>query len=119
MRYLFSQGYFRNQELDGHYQAVWVMPSRARQHWERQMRTSYADLSEEEKETNRLEADRMMEEFDRIRGSQQPLPLPLVTNEELETLLSSAKGMRKADRDTMYEVLVFVRGMYERERAAR
>jgi hypothetical protein len=46
-------------------------------------------------------------------------PTPLITNKQLQTLLSRAKGMSKDNRDTMWEALVFVRGTYERERAAR
>jgi len=41
---------------------------------------------------------------------------PLITNKQLQTLLSRAKGMSKAHQDTMWEALVFVRGTYERER---
>ena len=43
---------------------------------------------------------------------------PLITNEQLKTLLARAKGMSKDNRDTMWEALVFVRGTYERERIA-
>ena len=53
-------------------------------------------------------------------------PAPLVTNKQMQTLLSRAKGMSKANRDTprrsapagqaKWEALVFVRGTYERER---
>ena len=44
---------------------------------------------------------------------------PLVTNEQLETLLSRATGLSQTQRNTMYEALVFVRRTYERERAAQ
>jgi hypothetical protein len=42
---------------------------------------------------------------------------PLITNKELQALLSRAKGMSQDNRDTMWEALIFVRGTYERERA--
>lgn len=52
--------------------------------------------------------------------SQPGSPLgALITNKQLQTLLSRAKGMSKDNRDTMWEALVFVRGTYERERGAQ
>jgi hypothetical protein len=43
---------------------------------------------------------------------------PLITNKQLRALLARANGMSKANQDTMWEALVFVRGIYERERIA-
>jgi cell division protein FtsB len=43
----------------------------------------------------------------------------MITNKQLQALLSRAKGMSKTHRDTMWEALIFVRGTYERERSAR
>ena len=60
MKYLFSKGYFRNMKLDGTMQCVWIMPSEFRERWERQMNTDYEQLPEEEKDSDRAEADRMI-----------------------------------------------------------
>ena len=53
MEYLFSKGTFNP---DG----TWTMPAWAVTRWARQMTTSYADLSEEEKENDRREADMLL-----------------------------------------------------------
>lgn len=54
MKYLFSKGEFM--DIDG----TWVMPEQFVQQWMRQMNTSYEDLPESEKESGRVEADKMM-----------------------------------------------------------
>ena len=56
MVYLFSKGKFNN---DG----TWTMPVWAVDRWTRQMRTLYADLPTEEKDTDRKEADKFLEIF--------------------------------------------------------
>lgn len=56
MHYLFSKGEFNN---DG----TWTMPVWAVDRWTRQMRTLYADLPTEEKDTDRKEADKFLEIF--------------------------------------------------------
>lgn len=43
-----------------------VIPRWAYERWQRQMNTPYADLPESEKESDRLEADRMLEVLDRV-----------------------------------------------------
>lgn len=53
MTYMFSKGEF----ADG----FWVMPEWAVNRWRRQMNTLYADLPEDEKESDRAEADKMIE----------------------------------------------------------
>lgn len=53
MRYLFSKGTFND---DG----TWTMPKWAVEHWQRQMNTPYAELSESEKESDRKEADKTL-----------------------------------------------------------
>ena len=72
MQYMFDQGHFRTVDKDdagtpGVPTKIWVMPDWAADRWTRQMNTPYAELSDSEKESDRHEADRMLEVFDRIR----------------------------------------------------
>ena len=53
MKYLFSKGEFN---VDG----TWTMPKWAVERWTRQMNTDYKSLSEEEKDSDRREADGML-----------------------------------------------------------
>lgn len=53
MRYLFDNGIFNN---DG----TWTMPAWAVERWGRQMRTPYSELSEDERNSDRNEADKML-----------------------------------------------------------
>ena len=53
MRYLFSKGKFNK---DG----TWTMPNWAVERWTRQMNTEYKDLLEEEKDSDRKEAEGML-----------------------------------------------------------
>jgi len=53
MEYLFSKGTFNE---DG----TWTMPAWAVERWMRQMNTPYAELSEEEQESDRKEADKFI-----------------------------------------------------------
>ena len=54
MEYLFSKGTFND---DG----TWTMPQWDVERWTRQMKTPYAELSEDEKDNDRDEADRVLE----------------------------------------------------------
>ena len=54
MSYLFMKGEFKD---DG----TWVMPEWAVKRWTRQMLTDYNNLSEEEKDSDRKEADLILE----------------------------------------------------------
>jgi hypothetical protein len=54
MKYLFSKGIFNE---DG----TWTMPQWGVERWQKQMKTSFAELSEEEKESDRTEADKFLE----------------------------------------------------------
>ena len=53
MKYLFSKG---KMNIDG----TWTMPKWAVQRWQKQMNTKYADLSEQEKQSDRKEAKQML-----------------------------------------------------------
>lgn len=57
MEYLFSKGTFNE---DG----TWTMPQWAVDRWQRQMNTSYSDLSEPEQESDRRQADKFIEVVD-------------------------------------------------------
>lgn len=53
MRYMFSKGTHND---DG----TWTMPADCVARWSRQMNTEYADLPENEKPSDRAEADKML-----------------------------------------------------------
>jgi len=53
MKYLFSKGTFNG---DG----TWTMPAWAVKRWRNQMNSDYSDLSEQEKNSDREEADGML-----------------------------------------------------------
>lgn len=53
MEYLFSKGTFND---DG----TWAMPAWAVERWQRQMKTSYDNLPEEDKDSDRREADKFL-----------------------------------------------------------
>ncbi len=53
MRYLFEKG---NHNHDG----TWTMPSWAVNRWSQQMMTPYSELSEEEQDSDRKEADKFL-----------------------------------------------------------
>ncbi len=57
MEYLFDKGIFNN---DG----TWTMPIWAVDRWMKQMETSYSDLSESEKDSDRTEADKFLNIID-------------------------------------------------------
>lgn len=58
MNYLFDKS--RMQGLDGCRRWEVVIPSDLVERWRQQVRTKYADLSEEEKESDRAEADKTL-----------------------------------------------------------
>ena len=60
MRWMFKRGKFVPMKYDGVFQTVWVMPGYLRERWERQMKTSYDRLTNDEKESDRTEADRVL-----------------------------------------------------------
>jgi len=55
MKYLFSKC------IQPTYNSTLIIPASAVNRWSRQMKTPYSELSEEEKESDRREADRMLE----------------------------------------------------------
>lgn len=54
MQYLFNKGVFND---DG----TWTMPAWAVERWSRQAASHYAGLSEQEKDSDREEADKMLQ----------------------------------------------------------
>lgn len=63
MKYLFSKGVFvrmKYMEDDAEKQMCFVLPSECYTRWIRQMDTPYSDLSEEEKESDRDQANKVL-----------------------------------------------------------
>lgn len=69
MKYMFSKGILLNEQWmtpqPGEKNIKLLLPEWAVERWTRQANTPYADLPESEKESDRLEADRMIEIIDR------------------------------------------------------
>ena len=59
MEYLFSKCFAENGQFDRETGSL-VIPEWAVKRWKRQMETTYANLTEEEKESDRKEADRFI-----------------------------------------------------------
>lgn len=59
MRYQFSVGTFNE---DG----TWTMPADKVKHWQRQVDTPYAQLTEREKDSDREQADKILEMIELI-----------------------------------------------------
>jgi hypothetical protein len=60
MRFMLAQGCYRELELDGKAQRVWIMPEEKRVRWGRQMNTPYEALSEHERGSDREQADKIL-----------------------------------------------------------
>lgn len=69
MKYMFGKGVFLNEKgmtpEPGEKNIKWMMPEWAVERWTRQMNTEFSALPDSEKESDRLEADRMIEVMDR------------------------------------------------------
>lgn len=61
MRYLFEKGVFNK---DG----TWTMPKWAVERWFRQMKTPFSELSDEEQDSDRKEADKFISVFKKFKG---------------------------------------------------
>lgn len=70
MKYMFEKGAFATFDVNGEPQTIYIMPAWAVERWRRQAETPYADLPDGEKESDRLEADRMIEVWDRTPPEQ-------------------------------------------------
>ena len=64
MEYMFTKGRF---EESNEYALAWIMPSWAVDRWQRQMNTPYDELPEEEKESDRKEADKILAAIARVK----------------------------------------------------
>lgn len=61
MKYMYKNSYFRAIELNGMIQEVLVIPQELRFKWERLVNTPYEKLTEEEKESDREWARKVMD----------------------------------------------------------
>ncbi len=81
MRYLFSKcerrGGYTGADAD-----TTVIPEWSMDRWRRQLETPYADLPEEEKESDRAEAQRMLEALERATSPDYPTAQAAQESEE-------------------------------------
>lgn len=66
MKYLFSKCVTEPHQTHIEQEMVCILPAWAVERWQRQMNTPYVDLPDDEKESDRLEADRILEILDRV-----------------------------------------------------
>jgi hypothetical protein len=97
MRYLFSKGVFND---DG----SWTMPAWAVARWLRQMQTPYADLPEEEKQSDRAEADTILAIIAAADSSVAPTAA-LPSADPAETSPASAGRQRYTIREFRLEAM--------------
>lgn len=123
MKYMFEKMHAVNH--DGENTSL-VMPSWAVERWQRQMNTSYADLPEEEKASDREEADRMLAILHRApQLATQPTlnNVPLYSNEQIDDIvdnhifLDNGTGTYKVFEDRANKYLREMRDKYEKELA--
>ena len=60
MRWMFSVGQYQNIEFNGTVQRCWVMPNHLVRRWERQAKTPYSELTPQEKDSDREQADKVI-----------------------------------------------------------
>ena len=79
MKYMFSKGYEDTIERpgDARLERVFIMPQASKERWQRQMYAAYADLPEEEKGSDRVEADRILEILIKHADAFMPAPAAL------------------------------------------
>jgi len=64
IKFMWSQAYRRDVFIGGEIQKCIVIPEDCVKRWERQMKTKYKDLSESEKNSDRLEANKILRVID-------------------------------------------------------
>jgi hypothetical protein len=79
MIHMFSKGKFTYFDINDGWQENWIMPSWAVARWKRQMNTPYSELSESEKESDRVEADNMLAILERI-GEPATVPVEVLNS---------------------------------------
>jgi len=92
MRYLFGKCSWRDLGDDPN-DTYLIMPTVLYERWQRQMNTAYADLAETEKDSDRIEADRMLE----IANSEQTATIGRL-EKELEELRQKHNALMVANR---------------------
>ena len=85
MEYLFSKG-IKNED------GTWTMPIWAVERWERQCKTPYADLSFDEKESDRKEADKFL--------------LALTMNQPMQPLAYDEKGVLRFKANAIVQYIL-------------
>lgn len=92
MRYMFFQGETRQTKNgEGGIDRRWTMPMDKFHRWQRQMNTEYADLTEDEKESDRRQADRILALLPQPQQAGEWTPrvdIPHLVRDALEYMIS-------------------------------
>lgn len=96
MQYLFSKCYA--EDWDGKPHPMTYIPTHLVERWMRQMTTAYADLPENEKESDRIEADKFIELLSALAAA----PTPSVSPSPLESVREQLNAMTTIEFERMY-----------------
>lgn len=109
MRYLFSKTETSNRYFSD--APVVTIPDWAVERWTRQMNTPYADLPEEEKESDRLEADRIIEVWDKTPPAAEQIPANVRHAADMLGGIVTGNVMTDMDYEHLSIIRKWIRGL--------
>lgn len=108
MQYQFGKMTVRPcQHIDGSMESAWVMPAWAAERWRRQMITTYPELSHQEKESDRKEADAMIAILNAWLEEEGMILVPLADYEK--KVAADVSKRLEDNRGRLLEVLGYAR----------